>query len=122
MRVGIAGIGKMGAAIAARLKDTGTDVVVWNRSRAKAEATGLPMVDTPRALAEQSDAVVSILFDAAAVQAAYQGEDGLLAAARFARMSRRRWRRASGRRAGRSSSARSAVRRGRRAPASCSGW
>ncbi|WP_343674300.1 NAD(P)-dependent oxidoreductase [Paraburkholderia heleia] len=81
MRVGIAGIGKMGAAIAARLKDTGTDVVVWNRSRAKAEATGLPMVDTPRALAEQSDAVVSILFDAAAVQAAYQGEDGLLAAA-----------------------------------------
>lgn len=81
MRVGIVGTGKMGAAIAARLKDMGTDVVVWNRSRAKAEATGLPVVDTPRELSEQSDAVVSILFDAAAVQAAYQGSDGLLAAA-----------------------------------------
>ncbi|MBI0325774.1 NAD(P)-dependent oxidoreductase [Burkholderia plantarii] len=71
----------MGAAIAARLQDTGTDVVVWNRSRAKAEATGLPVVDTPRELAGQSDVVVSVLFDAVAVQAAYQGPDGLLAAA-----------------------------------------
>ena len=32
MRVGVAGLGKMGAAIAARLMECGHDVIVWNRS------------------------------------------------------------------------------------------
>ncbi len=81
MRVGIAGFGKMGAAMAARLAETGHDVVVWNRSRDRAAASGFAVADTPHALAEQSEVVMSSLFDAAAVEAVYRGADGLLGAA-----------------------------------------
>lgn len=82
MRIGIAGLGKMGAAIAARLNEAGEEVVVWNRSPLKAEATGLRVAATPRDLAEQTETVVSMLFDSPALQAVYYGESGLLAAAR----------------------------------------
>lgn len=61
----------MGAAIAARLRETDEDVIVWNRSPEKAQASGLSVAKTPRELAAQSDVIVSILFDAAAVQAVY---------------------------------------------------
>jgi len=77
--IGIAGIGKMGAAIAARLVETGADVRVWNRSLEKARATGLNVVSTPRALAEQCDFVLTILFDATAIEEVYKGPDGLIA-------------------------------------------
>lgn len=76
--VGIAGIGKMGAAIAARLAEMGTDVRVWNRSRKKAEITGLSLVSTPRALSERCDIVLTSLFDATAIEAVYGGPEGLL--------------------------------------------
>ncbi len=82
MRVGVAGLGKMGAAMAARLKEAGADVVVWNRSRERAEATGLPVAETPKALAEQVDTVVSMLFDDKAVMQVYRGASGLIEAAR----------------------------------------
>jgi 3-hydroxyisobutyrate dehydrogenase len=81
MSIGIAGLGKMGAAIAARLRETGEEVVVWNRSRQRAEASGLPVADSPRDLAERSAVVISILFDAQAQEAVYHGPDGLLKAA-----------------------------------------
>ncbi|MGC2070047.1 MAG: NAD(P)-binding domain-containing protein, partial [Pseudolabrys sp.] len=35
MRVGVAGLGVMGAAVAARLLEVGHDVTVWNRSPEK---------------------------------------------------------------------------------------
>lgn len=82
MCIGIAGLGKMGAAIAARLHETGEEVRVWNRSREKAEASGLPVADTPRDLAMRSDAIISVLFDAPALEAVYHGPDGLVSAAR----------------------------------------
>jgi 3-hydroxyisobutyrate dehydrogenase len=85
MRIGIAGIGKMGTAMAARLVETGAEVVAWNRTRARAEASGWPVADTPRDLAERSDVVMTTLFDAAAVEAVYYGAgggtDGLLSSA-----------------------------------------
>ncbi len=81
MRVGVAGLGKMGAAMAARLHDEGADVVVWNRSRERAEASGLPVAETPQALAEQVDTVVSTLFDDNAVMQVFRGATGLLEAA-----------------------------------------
>ena len=40
-RVGWIGTGRMGAAMAARLARAGTDLTVWNRTRAKAETTVL---------------------------------------------------------------------------------
>ncbi len=80
MRIGFAGMGKMGAAMAARLAETGHAPTVWNRTRARAEATGLPVTATPRALADASDVIVTSLFDDAAAEAVFHGADGLLAA------------------------------------------
>src|SRR5690606_36069157 len=65
MRIGIAGTGKMGAAIADRLRETGAEVIAWNRSPQKAQTLGLPVAATPLELASQSDVIISSLFDAA---------------------------------------------------------
>jgi 3-hydroxyisobutyrate dehydrogenase len=79
MKIGIAGMGKMGAAIAARLASVGHDMMVWNRTPDKARASGLKVAETPAALAAGSEAVISILADAAAVDKVYAP---MLAAAR----------------------------------------
>ena len=71
MKLGIAGTGKMGAAIAARLASLGHEMMVWNRTADKARATGLPVAATPRELAERAEATISILSDAKAVAQVY---------------------------------------------------
>ena len=71
MKIGIAGIGKMGSAIAARLASVGHEMMVWNRTPDKAQATGLKVAKTPADLAVASDVVISILADAAAVNSVY---------------------------------------------------
>jgi 3-hydroxyisobutyrate dehydrogenase len=81
MHIGVAGIGKMGAAIAARLMEVGNEVTVWNRTPDKAKAvSGATMAATPAALAQQSEAIVTILTDGAAIEAVYSGASGLLSA------------------------------------------
>ncbi|HEY5896338.1 MAG TPA: NAD(P)-dependent oxidoreductase, partial [Burkholderiales bacterium] len=71
MKIGIAGIGKMGAAIAARLAGLGHEMIVWNRSADKARATGLPVAASAHQLAKAAEVVISILADAAAVRAVH---------------------------------------------------
>ena len=82
MRIGIAGIGKMGAAIAQRLIEVGHDLTVWNRSADKlpplADA-GAAIAATPAALARDAQTLITILTDADAIAAVYRGPDGLLA-------------------------------------------
>lgn len=81
MRIGVAGLGKMGAAIAARLIEVGHQVTVWNRSPEKATLLvkeGAGAAATPAQLAAQSDAIITILTDAAAIDAVYHGPNGLL--------------------------------------------
>jgi 3-hydroxyisobutyrate dehydrogenase len=81
MRVGLAGLGKMGAAIAARLIECGHDVIVWNRSANKAKPlsdAGATVVASPADLSAQAEAIVTILTDAAAIDAVYHGPSGLL--------------------------------------------
>ena len=70
----------MGAAMAARLADQGQAPIVWNRTRARAEATGLAVADTPQGLAEQCDLILTSLFDDEAALAVFHGPDGLLQA------------------------------------------
>ena len=82
MRVGVAGLGKMGTAIAFRLKDAGFEVSCWNRSVPQGLAADLVRVQSPRALCEQNDIVISCIFDDAAATAVYCGDEGLLDAAR----------------------------------------
>ncbi len=81
MQIGIAGLGRMGAAIAARLIEVGHGLTVWNRSPEKAkplEQAGAVLARSPTELVEQVETVITILTDAAAMQAVYDGPSGLL--------------------------------------------
>ena len=81
MKIGIAGTGRMGAAIAQRLLSLGHEVAVWNRTAEKTRplaAAGARVAATPAQLATASETVITILTDAQAIDAAYHGRDGLL--------------------------------------------
>ena len=72
----------MGAAIAQRLIEVGHQVTVWNRTREKLEAVtnaGAAVAATPAELADRCATVITILTDAAAIAAVYDGSAGLLA-------------------------------------------
>ena len=82
MQIGIAGIGKMGAVIAQRLMEVGHKVTVWNRSTDKlapVRDAGAAAAATPMELAKNAEAIITILTDAAAIDAVYNGAAGLLA-------------------------------------------
>jgi len=81
MKVGVAGLGRMGAAIAKRLIEVGHEVVVWNRNPDKAKPlaeAGAKVAATPAELAGQVDAIITIVTDAAAIASVYEGKSGLL--------------------------------------------
>ncbi len=81
MRIGIAGTGRMGSAIAERLLAQGREVAVWNRTAARTEplvAKGATVTPKPQDLVAEADIVITILTDAAAIDAVYSGTDGLL--------------------------------------------
>src|SRR5688572_26142888 len=81
MKIGVAGSGRMGAALAQRLLHLGHEVRVWNRTRAKAEALtadGARVVSTPAGLAQASAVIITLLTDAAAIERTYDAADGLL--------------------------------------------
>lgn len=81
MRVGFAGLGRMGAHMAANLVAAGHQVTVWNRSpkkaRALADQTGCAVAATPSALTEMSEIVVTMLADDPSSEAVHLGKDGL---------------------------------------------
>jgi len=82
MRIGIAGLGRMGAAMAARLIEVGHEVTVWNRSADKAKPVvdaGGKMAQSPAALASAVETVVTCLTDADAIDKVYGGASGVLA-------------------------------------------
>ena len=80
--LGYVGLGVMGAAVVRRLLAAGHDVTVWNRTREKAEpllAEGARWSETPRAVAERSEIVFTMVTNADAVRAVNEGDDGILA-------------------------------------------
>jgi 3-hydroxyisobutyrate dehydrogenase len=82
MKIGIAGTGRMGAAMALRLMDTGHELTVWNRTAEKTKAlaaAGAKVAASPAALAEASELVITMLTDDKAIAAMYHGPQGLLA-------------------------------------------
>ena len=81
MRIGVAGLGVMGAAVAARLMEVGHEVTVWNRTPGKTKAladAGAKVASTPAELASAVEATITMLTDAAAIDAVYNGPGGLL--------------------------------------------
>jgi 3-hydroxyisobutyrate dehydrogenase len=81
MQIGVAGLGAMGGAIAARLMEVGHQVTVWNRTAEKTKPladAGAEVVDSPAAVAVASEAIITIVTDGAAIDAVYHGPSGLL--------------------------------------------
>lgn len=83
-RLGWIGTGVMGVSMCGRLMDTGFQVIVTTRTREKAQALldrGAQWADSPKAVAEASDVVFSIVGFPEDVREVYLGKDGLLAGA-----------------------------------------
>lgn len=81
MKIGVAGLGKMGAPIAARLLETDHAVTVWNRTPDKTKPlvdAGATAVKTAAEVTKSSDIIITILADAAAINDVYNGPSGLL--------------------------------------------
>jgi 3-hydroxyisobutyrate dehydrogenase-like beta-hydroxyacid dehydrogenase len=81
-KIGYVGLGVMGGGVARRLLEAGHEVTGHNRTRSKAEpliAVGMRFADTPRAAAEQSDVVFSMVTNTRALAAVTEGPDGILA-------------------------------------------
>jgi 3-hydroxyisobutyrate dehydrogenase len=82
MKIGVAGLGKMGSAIALHLIEVGHQVTVWNRSQDKVKpvaAAGASVAATPAELASAVEVIITIVTDATALDAIYGGPQGLLA-------------------------------------------
>lgn len=82
MRVGVAGLGKMGSALAERLLELGHEVTVWNRTASRAAPLldkGAAQAASPHALAGRCETILVMVLDDAAQDAVYGGGDGLVA-------------------------------------------
>ncbi len=88
MHIGFIGLGRMGRPMAANLAAAGHDLVIWNRTRAKAEAFAasrgdginrVAVVDRPADAARGADIVFTMLADDDAVRRTYLGDDGVFA-------------------------------------------
>jgi 3-hydroxyisobutyrate dehydrogenase len=79
--IGIIGTGLMGRAVATRLLTTGHKLTVYNRTREKAESLknlGATIADSPKAVAETSDLVITVVKDAEAVENVAFGSNGII--------------------------------------------
>ena len=80
-RLGFVGLGKMGAAMAARLIEQGFELTVWNRTPERAApllALGAQQANSPREVAANCDLLISVLSDDEAALSVYTADDGLL--------------------------------------------
>ena len=81
MKIGIAGTGRMGAAIGLRLMEVGHELTVWNRTPGKAQplaAAGAKVAATPAALVDASEIVITMLTDDKSIEDLYHRPGGLL--------------------------------------------
>jgi len=81
MKIGFIGLGIMGSRMAANLQKAGHELVVHNRTKAKADdlvTGGAVWAGTPAAVAGQVELLFTVLAHPEAVQAAALGEQGFL--------------------------------------------
>lgn len=82
-RIAFLGIGLMGAPMAERLVAAGHELILWNRSAAKAEAiVGARVAKTPADAAASADVLITMLETGPVVEAVLFGADGATAALR----------------------------------------
>src|ERR1700722_4113155 len=80
--LGYVGLGAMGGLMAERLMTKGRSLTGYNRTKSKAQGLidrGMRWADSPRAVAEASDATFGMGTNSAALEAVANGPDGLLA-------------------------------------------
>ena len=80
-RIGLIGLGIMGSPMARNLLKAGFPLIVWNRTRAKADALakdGATVAPTPRELAQRVDVVVTMVRNSPDVEAVLFGKDGVM--------------------------------------------
>jgi len=80
MKLGVGGVGHMGAALAERLIELGQEVHVWNRTSSRCDplvAQGAEQAASPAALSEACEAAIVIVSDDAAQGAVYAGDQGI---------------------------------------------
>jgi 2-hydroxy-3-oxopropionate reductase len=76
--VGFIGLGIMGRPMAENLVEAGYDLVVYNRTREKAEELdGATVAASPKEVAEKSDIVITMLPDSPQVEEVLAGKDGV---------------------------------------------
>jgi 3-hydroxyisobutyrate dehydrogenase len=81
MKIGLVGLGRMGAAMAQRLRDNGFDVIAWDINSAAMEAaasSGLRTAANARTVAAESEIVISIITEDNGVRRVFTGPQGLL--------------------------------------------
>ena len=81
MNVGVIGTGLLGRSVAKRLLETGHNVTVYNRTKEKADPLrdlGAYIVESPKEVAENSDIILTIVKDSAAVESVSFGEQGIV--------------------------------------------
>jgi 3-hydroxyisobutyrate dehydrogenase-like beta-hydroxyacid dehydrogenase len=85
-RIGFLGLGIMGSRMAANIRKAGFPLTVWTHTPGKAErwaaSHDATAVDTPAAVAQASDIVVSMVVDGEQVASVLLGEGGVIQAAR----------------------------------------
>jgi 3-hydroxyisobutyrate dehydrogenase-like beta-hydroxyacid dehydrogenase len=82
MKVGLVGLGRMGAAMAQRLKEHGFDVTAWDKNKdamASAAKAGVTIADDPRGVSAATEIVISIITEDKGVRRIFTGKDGFLA-------------------------------------------
>lgn len=81
-KIGWIGLGNMGNPMSQNLVNAGYDVVVWNRTKAKADeviAAGATWADSPKEVAEQADVIFTMVSDGPTLHAVSLGENGYVA-------------------------------------------
>ncbi|HET9852518.1 MAG TPA: NAD(P)-dependent oxidoreductase [Candidatus Limnocylindrales bacterium] len=85
MRVGFVGLGTMGGAMAANAARAGFEVSAWNRTPGRAAEladVGVTVAESAAAVADASDAIITIVSDTPDVEAVLFGERGVAAGAK----------------------------------------
>jgi 3-hydroxyisobutyrate dehydrogenase-like beta-hydroxyacid dehydrogenase len=80
-RVGFIGIGLMGSQMSRRILEAKYPLTVWNRKKEKAAAliaAGAKWADSPKAVAQASDLVITMVTDSAASEEVICGKNGVL--------------------------------------------
>ncbi len=76
MRVAFLGLGIMGSRMAANVRDAGHEVVVWNRTRERADAFGGAVAATPAEAAAGAEVVITMVVDGPQVEQVLLGDHG----------------------------------------------